>query len=627
MHSYSSAFRLFVPLLWAGLCLAAIFGACGAPSTDSPPAPRTYAQAEIVAASARANAFFDSAFEKILDLSPELCSRIGQSRNNDRWDDLSEQGMALKLRLSEELLKALQQSIDVNALDAQARLSYVLFKKDRENEIAQYRFRHYGYPVNQMYGVQSETVSFLINLHKVSNIQEAQAYLSRLRALPTRFAQVIEQLQLREEDGVVLPKHLFPLVVETCKNLLKGFPMEALAPAKRTEEGGTHPLYRDFEKKYKALSPAERAKAGDLLAECAGLVGNEVRQSYQSLLDFLVELEKRAPTDIGVGRFPEGEDYYNLQLQIITTTNLSAEEIHEIGKTEVLRIQEEMKELLPKMNHTGNLSSFFAKIRQGGPEYFYPNTPAGVKRYLDDTRVIVDNVRPVLDQFFFTKPKSALEVRPVEPYRNQAAGKAFYEGPSADMTRPGVYYVNTFDMRVVPKYSMEALAYHEAIPGHHMQVAIAQEMSKLPNFRRYYSDYIAYSEGWGLYAELLGKEMGFYKEPLSNFGRLAQELYRACRLVVDTGIHSKQWSREQAVQYYLDNSPETEAAATKMVNRHIVMPGQATAYKIGMLRILELRQEVKARLGESFDLRQFHESVLTNGPVPLDVLEEILLEE
>ena len=610
-------------VLWAGFL--AMVG-CQSPAPESPKAPRTYTTEEIAAATEKANTFFDRAFERLLEESPELCARIGEKRHQDRWDDLSDAGLEKKLHLSEELLQALKDSVVFEALDKQAKLSYTLFKKDRENEIAQYRFRHYGYPVNQMYGVQSETVSFLANLHKVDNQEDAKAYLARLRALPGRFAQVVEQLQTRETEGIVLPQPLFPLVIETCRNLLKGYPMQDVPVAKRAEEGGTHPLYRDFEKKYKALSAAERAKGGDLLAEAAEAVRNEVRTAYQSLLDFLVEQEKRAPTDVGVWRFPEGEDFYGLQLQLITTTNLGAEEIHEIGKTEVIRIQEEMKALLPKMGFKGTLPEFFAKIRQGGPEYFYPNSPAGVKRYLDDTRAMVDRVRPKLDEYFFTKPQSPLEVRPVEAYRNQAAGKAFYEGPSADLTRPGVYYVNTFDMRVVPKYSMEALAYHEAIPGHHMQVAIAQEMQKLPKFRRFYSDYIAYSEGWGLYAELLGKEMGFYANPLSDFGRLAQELYRACRLVVDTGIHHKKWTREQAIQYYLDNSPETEAASTKMVNRHIVMPGQATAYKIGMIRILELRQAARERLGDRFDLKKFHETVLTNGPVPLDVLEELVAE-
>jgi uncharacterized protein (DUF885 family) len=618
-------FSRIAPLLFAAAVLLQL-SACNSPTSDVPKAPKTYTPEEIAKATERANAFFDRAFERLLDNSPELCARIGDKRNNDRWDDLSDTGLENKLRLSEALLRELQDSVAFDALDKQAKLSYTLFKKDRENEIAQYRFRHYGYPVNQMYGVQSETISFLVNLHKVENIADARAYLARLRALPGRFEQVVEQLRIRESEGIVLPKAIFPLVVETCKNLLSGYPMQEISAAKRREEGGTHPLYRDFEKKYNALPAAERAKAGDLLAEAASAVKNEVRQAYQSLLDFLNDQEKRAPTDVGVWRFPEGEDFYSLQLQLITTTNLGAEEIHEIGKTEVLRIQEEMKTLLPKMGFKGTLPEFFAKIRQGGPEYFYPNTPAGVKRYLDDTRVIVDRVRPVLDQYFITQPRSPLEVRSVEPYRNQAAGKAFYEGPSADLTRPGVYYVNTFDMRVVPKYSMEALAYHEAIPGHHMQVAIAQEMSKLPKFRRFYSDYIAYSEGWGLYAELLGKEMGFYTDPLSDFGRLAQELYRACRLVVDTGIHGKKWTREEAVRYYLDNSPETEAASTKMVNRHIVMPGQATAYKIGMIRILELRQAARERLGDRFDLQKFHEVVLTNGPLPLDVLEELVNE-
>ena len=254
-------------------------------------------------------------------------------------------------------------------------------------------------------------------------------------------------------------------------------------------------------------------------------------------------------------------------------------------------------------------------------KFYYPDTEQGKSDYLNDATALIDNMALRLDESFKIKPKAPLTVKRVEAFREKSAGKAFYNAPSADGTRPGIYYANLYKMEAMPKYQMEALAYHEGIPGHHMQLAISQELEGIPKFRKF-GGYTAYIEGWGLYSEYFPKEMGLYADPYSDFGRLSMELWRACRLVVDTGIHQKKWTREQGIQYYVTNTPNAESDAIKMVERHIVMPSQATAYKIGMLKILELRQKAKQALGDQFDIRDFHTLILSNGALPLNILED-----
>lgn len=299
---------------------------------------------------------------------------------------------------------------------------------------------------------------------------------------------------------------------------------------------------------------------------------------------------------------------------------MSADTIHQLGLDEVARIHGEMRAIMDKVGFKGDLKAFFEFMRQNEGFYF-PDNDAGRRAYLREATALIDNMNSRLDEVFKVKPKAPLIVKQVEAFREKSAGKAFYNQPSADGSRPGTYYANLYDIMAMPKYQMEALAYHEGIPGHHMQIAIAQELEGLPSFRRFGS-YTAYIEGWGLYSEYFPKEMGLYSDPYSDFGRLAMELWRSCRLVVDTGIHAKKWTREQAIAYYMDNTPNAESDAVKMVERHIVMPSQATAYKVGMNKILALRAYAKEVLGERFDIRAFHTLVLQNGPLPLDVLEQ-----
>jgi len=299
---------------------------------------------------------------------------------------------------------------------------------------------------------------------------------------------------------------------------------------------------------------------------------------------------------------------------------MTADEIHALGLSEVARIHAEMTAIKDAVGYEGDLNAFFDHLRTS-PEFYYENTDEGRAAYLKEATAIIDDMRENLPSAFNTFPKADLIVKRVEPFREKSAGKAFYQRPAIDGSRPGTYYANLYNMADMPIYQMEALAFHEGIPGHHMQLAIAQELENVPQFRKF-SRFTAYTEGWGLYSEFLPKEMGYYKDPYSDFGRLAMELWRAARLVVDTGLHHKKWTRQEAIDYLMQNTPNPEGDCRKAIDRYIVMPGQATAYKIGMLKILEVRESAKSGMGDAFNLGDFHDVVLASGPVPLSILEE-----
>ncbi len=332
----------------------------------------------------------------------------------------------------------------------------------------------------------------------------------------------------------------------------------------------------------------------------------------------LAEMKRQqavAPTQDGIWRLPDGKAYYAALLANYTTTDMSAAQIHALGLSEVARIHGEMKKIMAQVGFKGTLREFFEHLRTS-PQYYYTTR----EDYLADVDAKVKAMEARLPAFFHTLPKAHLQVKAVEAFREKSAGKAFYQSPSPDGSRPGTYYVNLYDLRDMSKTELEALAYHEGIPGHHLQRAVQTELTGLPPFRRF-GGFTAYTEGWGLYSEELAKDMGAYTDPYSDFGRLGMELWRACRLVVDTGIHDKRWSREEAIQYLKDNTPNPDGDIEKAIERYIVYPGQATAYLIGKLKIMELRTRAQAALGDRFDYRDFHDVVLKSGPVPLDILE------
>jgi len=576
---------------------------------------RTYTENEITAESKKVNAFFEKSFEEQLDLSPELQTRLGIKKDYDKLDNDSPEADAKKLASQKKKLIWLTDSVNVEALSKEALLSYKLFKKKVENNIADHKYRLYNYPVNQMFGAQSGKPAFLINMHRIDTISDANAYISRLNEFNKYFTQLIKNLEAREAAGIIPPKFVFNKIIEDSENILTGKPFDN-ADKKST-------LLKDFSEKVSNLDIDTKTKSNlETLAKQALLTS--VKPAYNSLISFIKKQKERANSDHGAWKFPNGEAFYNNALKRTTTTNLTANEIHELGLNEVARIHKEMNVIRNKVGFKGTLQDFF-QFMKTDKQFYYNADKKGKDAYLKKAVSLIDSMKTRLDEIFITKPKADIIVKAVESFREKSAGKAFYNRPAADGSRPGIYYANLYDMESMPIYQMEALAYHEGIPGHHMQLAIQQELKDVPLFRKF-GGYTAYTEGWGLYSEFIPKEMGFYADPYSDFGRLAMELWRACRLVVDTGIHAKKWTREEGIAYYTENTPNAKLDAIKMVERHIVMPSQATAYKIGMLKILELRAKAKNALGDQFDIRDFHEVVIAQGAIPLHILEEFVNE-
>lgn len=574
---------------------------------------KTYTEAEVAAESKKLNDFFQKTFDARVDLSPEFQTRLGIKKNYGKLDDISPEAKAKELEMDKEQLQWMTDSVNVAALSKEALLSYKLYKQKLENDIADYQYRLHNYPVNQMFGAQSGLPSFLINMHSIDDVKDAEAYISRLNAFNSYFLQLVENLKEREAIGVMPPVFVYDKVIQDSENILIGQPFDV------SETQST--LLEDFMKKVSKLEVDAETKS-NLEAEAKEALLTFVKPAYNSLISFMKEQKQRANSDHGAWKFPDGEAFYNNALQRTTTTELTAQEIHDIGLREVARIHGEMDAIRKAVGFEGSLQDFF-QFMKTAPQFYYSADQEGKEAYLAEAVHLIDSMKTRLDEIFISKPKADLIVKAVEPFREQSAGKAFYNRPAADGSRPGIYYANLYDMKSMPTYQMEALAYHEGIPGHHMQLAIQQELEEIPMFRKF-GGYTVYSEGWGLYSEFIPKEMGFYADPYSDFGRLAMELWRACRLVVDTGIHNKKWTREEGIKYYTDNTPNAELDAIKMVERHIVMPGQATAYKIGMLKILELRKKAKDAMGEKFDIREFHEVVLSHGAIPLNVLEDFV---
>jgi len=564
----------------------------------------------------RANAFFERKFNEGVMRSPTYQSYLGIKTNQDKWDDNSDANNLIELAFTKADLKELHETIDYDKLDEQGQVSYRLFEEQSERQIRRHDYRFNSYPVNQMRGAQSSIPSFLINIHRVSEVIDAEGYISRLNGVDENIDQVIENLDIREQKGIMAPKFVYPYAINDIDNVLAGQPFNSTA-AKDSA------LLSDIKGKVGKLDISQTQK-DDLIARATSAMLTSFQPAFKKLQAYLVKMETRANTDDGAWKLPKGDEFYAMALRDTTTTDMTPDQIHDLGLAEVARIHDEMRTIMAKVGFNGNLQDFFEFTRTD-PQFFYDETDAGKQRYLDEATALIDTMKGELDSIFITKPKADLVVKAVEGFREQSAGKAFYQQPAPDGSRPGSYYANLYKMSSMPIYQMEALAYHEGIPGHHMQIAIAQELEGIPKFRKY-GRYTAYTEGWGLYSEFMPKEMGFYQDPYSDFGRLAMELWRACRLVVDTGLHQRRWTREEAIDYLSTNTPNPTPDVVKAIERYIVMPSQATAYKVGMLKILELRAMAKQELGDNFDIREFHDVVLRQGPLPLSVLEDFVMD-
>jgi uncharacterized protein (DUF885 family) len=550
----------------------------------------------------------DDLFMERVKESPQYMTYLGMRERYDEWDDNSDIAADKRLGMTIDHLERVK-AIDLTNVNDSTKLSVKMFIEQANMSIEADRWRYHNYPVSQMRGVHGRIPSFLINQHLIANESEAKAYIKRLEGVPKVLNQLIVNLEIRENKNIIAPKFVFPLVIESIDKMLTGAPFE---------DGPESTLLADFKRKIDALDMTDDTKS-KLIINASDALKRHFYPAYRSLQIKLRELESLANDDHGVWKFPHGDKFYEFALRRTTTTDLSPDEIHELGLTEVARIQTEMREIMKAVDFDGDLQEFFAFMRDD-PQFYYPDSENGKKAYLDDAKAIIDNMKSLLDGLFITKPKADLIVKAVEPFREASAGQAFYQRPAPDGSRPGTYFANLYKMKDMSKYNMEALAYHEGIPGHHMQISIAQELQNIPKFRLF-GGYTVFSEGWALYSETLPKEIGLYSDPYSDFGRLSEELKRACRLVVDTGIHARKWTREQAINYMNSNLAYSESYNIRQIERYIVMPSQATAYKIGMLKIQQLRTKAQNILGEEFDIRKFHDVVLKDGAVSMPILE------
>jgi uncharacterized protein (DUF885 family) len=559
---------------------------------------------------ARLLAFLDRAFDEAAARSPEQLTALGRKERYNELDDYTDRANIWQREFSERQLARMKSEFDYKRLSPAGQLSYRLFEQNVLNGRRNFEWRNHGFPVSTNGSPAGGIPVFLINQHRVDTVGDAEAYISRLRAVERVMGEVSAEMRDQARQGIVPPAFNFAPVREDARKVLAGAPFDS---------GADSTLLADFTKKVNALSAPAEVKQR-LIADARTALTGPFRRGYNTLFAAIDEVGRSARGNQGAWSLPRGSEYYANRLRLYTTTDLSADQIHQTGLDEVARIQGEMEAIKRRVGFTGTLQQFFGHIKTS-PQFKYPNTEAGRQQYLKDANAFIAQVMAKAPAYFSVLPKAALEVRAVEKFREGTAPVAFYNRPTPDGSRPGIYYVNLADMTQVLKPQIEGISYHEGAPGHHFQIARQQELGAMPKFRLF-GGYGAYAEGWGLYSERLAREMGFYQDPYSEFGHLSLELWRAVRLVTDTGLHHKRWTREQAIKYFQDNSLLSERDIVKEVERYMNWPGQATSYKIGQLKIVELRRKAEAALGSRFDIRAFHEAVLSNGALPLDVLEQ-----
>jgi len=611
-NNHSRALRLAIA---AALGSSIFLGGCSdAPSNTSSTtsAKSTNTSVETlstISESQRLATFFQQSFDEDVAGSPIWQSYLGIKDDYDKWDDVSDAATQADIdKITQRLAQAKQ--FDTSQLNPQEQLSLQIYQQDIQRQLANDQFRHHTYIMHQFRAAHTLVPSFLINIHRINELSDADAYIQRLHGVQTMFDQVIEQLRLREKLGVYPPKWAYDQMIQASNNVISGTPF--------TETDKDSTIYTDFVNKITALNLSNAEQAA-YMSKLNTALTQSVQPAYKKLIAELMKQRLLSPEGDGVWRLPDGEQWYQNRLNWFTTTELNADEVHQIGVANVERIHIAMRDIMQQVNFTGTLAEFFAFMRTDA-QFYYPDSDQGRSDYMADAKAYIDKMEAKIPEYFGLTPEARMVVKRVEAFREKSAGKAFYQSPALDGSRPGIYYANLYDMSAMPTYQMEALAYHEGIPGHHMQRAITQELKGIPDFQKYAS-FTAYTEGWGLYTEELGKDMGFYEDPYSDFGRLAMELWRACRLVVDTGLHAQRWSREEAIEYLVENTPNARYDAVKAIERYIAMPGQATAYMIGKLKIMELRDKARTALGDKFDIRGFHDEVLKDGPVPLSLLE------
>ncbi len=559
------------------------------------------------------NWFYERVFFEYGMKSPQMLSSMRILPGWMDWfsDDLDDTSPAFAAEMTAKLRAdlAMLRRYDNSQLVGDERLSYDMLEYFLAIQDEGDRFRHHNYPLNQLFGLQNGLPTFMATQHPIDSSKAAANYVTRLGKFPQVFAQTLEGLRVRESEGIIPPRFVIEKVLDEMNRFIA-------VPAKENM------LYTSFAERLGKL-PGEAVSSADrdrLLGEVAQTIELSVYPAYRQFIDYYEALLPKATANNGVWALPDGEAYYAWAVRQHTTTDMTPNQVHDLGLNEVARIESEMDAILIAEGLTEGTVG--ARVQQIAvrPDQLYPDSDAGREQIIADFQRIIDEVDGGLGDAFNIRPKAGVKVERVPEFREKTAPGAYYNPPAFDGSRPGIFSINLRNTAEVARFGMRTLAYHEAIPGHHFQTTIQQELQGVPTFRKVLP-FTAFSEGWALYSERLAWELGFQDAPLDNLGRLQAEMFRAVRLVVDTGMHHRRWSREQAIEYMLKKTgmPETDVVAE--IERYLVMPGQALAYKVGMNRILALREAAKEKLGDRFVLARFHDMVLTGGDMPLTLLE------
>jgi uncharacterized protein (DUF885 family) len=558
--------------------------------------------------------FFERVFIEYAFEDPQLLSSLRMLPSWMDWfsDDLTDLSLAHEEKLNKKIKNDLAtlHSYDRASLSPENQLNYDMLDYFLTVQVEGIKFQYDNYPLNQLFGLQGEMPTFLATQHSVNNQKDADNYIARLNKIELAYSQAQQGLDKREALKIIPPKFVIEKVLLQMREFVG-------TPANKNI------LYTSLEEKLKKVSEQEigAAQRKKILADAEASIQSSVYPAYQKFIAYYEKLLPKANGNNGVWALPDGAAFYQWCIKQHTTTNMTADEVHTLGLSEVARIETEMDTILKAEGLSeGSAGERIDQISKR-PDQLYPDTDAGRTQILTDFQTIIDDIDKGLTPYFNVRPKQSVKVERIPAFKDKTSPGAYYDTPAFDGSRPGIFYVNLRNTGEVAKFGMRTLAYHEAIPGHHFQKTIQQELKDVPTFRNLLP-FTAFAEGWALYSERLAWEIGYEKQPLDNLGRLQAEMFRSVRLVVDTGMHSKKWTREQAVAYMREKTgmPETDVVAE--IDRYMVMPGQALAYKVGMNTIVRLREEAKAELGTKFDIRRFHDEVLTGGDMPMALLEK-----
>ena len=614
--------------LFAGgaLVIAITLGACTSPDQEDRIEPAVEAAATaatdavpdtaVAAASQRLLGFFDRVYEDMLEASPIMAARLGHDPVGDRWDDWSAEGIAAERALLADALERLRADFDPAALDPGARMQYRILEEELELRLRRHDWRSHAYALNQIVGLHLTVAGTLTSHQRVGDADDARAYIDRLRGVRALFEDFVADLERREGDGVLMPRSVYPLLIDGARALVSGQPFDG---------DGDNPVWTDFRDKVEeaSIDPSDRDA---LLAEGREALLGPYRDGYRVLIERLEYERGATEVDGGVWQLPEGDDYYAFAVRLFTTTDITPAEVHTLGLEHVERIHGEMRAIKRRTGFDGTLDEFFDYLRNDA-RFQVEDSDAGRDEYLALAEEIVAEAEANLDRVVTEPPSTPVRVRRFPAYREGGGPGGFYEAPSAPGD-PGTVYLNLGRMESNPLWGLPALLYHEGPPGHHLQIATILETPDVPELRKIYVWWLntAFIEGWALYAEYLPSELGLYRDDYAEFGRLSAELWRACRLVVDSGLHYKRWTRDEAIEWLYQNTASSREANAREVDRFLAVPGQATAFMVGMQKILEVREWAREALGEDFDVRAFHDVVLRHGNIPLWAMEQAVRE-